>query len=172
LKEGSNGLQCRHFNMETSKHNYKLVFTILFGPMPLYQAGIASSGTVESFLSVSSVTRTRFQSAPSTNSLRKHTCFTVQKPMTKQRLQIFLYGILQPAEDVLPYVTSSLWDEWGAIVHSSHCCIVTEYGTALTNILPILFLYLNTVTVTTGTEDPSALRRWMIAGTEVSHLVA
>ena len=26
---------------------------------------------------------------------------------------------------------------------------VTEYGTALTNILPILFLYLNTVTVTT-----------------------
>jgi hypothetical protein len=50
------------------------------------EAGIASSGTVESFLSVSSVTRTRFQSAPSTNSLRKHTCFTVQKPMTKQRL--------------------------------------------------------------------------------------
>jgi hypothetical protein len=27
---------------------------------------------------------------------------------------------------------------------------VTEYGTALTNTLPILFLYLNTVTVTTG----------------------
>ena len=32
--------------------------------------------------------------------------------------------------------------------------LVTEYGTALTNILPILFLYLNTVTVTTGTFDP------------------
>ena len=30
---------------------------------------------------------------------------------------------------------------------------VTEYGTALTNILPILFLYLNTVTVTTGTFE-------------------
>ena len=29
-----------------------------------------------------------------------------------------------------------------------------EYGTALTNILPILFLYLNTVTVTTGTFEP------------------
>jgi hypothetical protein len=28
---------------------------------------------------------------------------------------------------------------------------VTEYGTALTTILPILFLYLNTVTVTAGT---------------------
>ena len=28
---------------------------------------------------------------------------------------------------------------------------VTEYGTALTNILSILFLYLNTVTVTAGT---------------------
>ena len=27
---------------------------------------------------------------------------------------------------------------------------VTEYGTALTTILPILFLYLNTVTVTAG----------------------
>ena len=31
---------------------------------------------------------------------------------------------------------------------------VTEYGTALTTILPILFLYLNTVTVTTGTVEP------------------
>jgi hypothetical protein len=31
---------------------------------------------------------------------------------------------------------------------------VTEYGTALTPILPILFLYLNTVTVTTGTFEP------------------
>ena len=31
---------------------------------------------------------------------------------------------------------------------------VTEYGTALTNILPILFLYLNTVTVTAGTLEP------------------
>ena len=28
---------------------------------------------------------------------------------------------------------------------------VTEYGTAMTTILPILFLYLNTVTVTAGT---------------------
>ena len=31
---------------------------------------------------------------------------------------------------------------------------VTEYGTALTNILAILFLYLNTVIVTAGTFDP------------------
>ena len=31
---------------------------------------------------------------------------------------------------------------------------VTEYGTALTAILPILFLYLNTVTVTAGTFEP------------------
>jgi hypothetical protein len=31
---------------------------------------------------------------------------------------------------------------------------VTEYGTALANILPILFLYLNTVTVTTGAFEP------------------
>jgi hypothetical protein len=30
---------------------------------------------------------------------------------------------------------------------------VTEYGTALTTILPILFLYLNTVTVTVGTFE-------------------
>ena len=30
---------------------------------------------------------------------------------------------------------------------------VTEYGTALTTILPILFLYLNTVTVTAGTFE-------------------
>jgi hypothetical protein len=29
-----------------------------------------------------------------------------------------------------------------------------EYGTALTTILPILFLYLNTVTVTAGTFEP------------------
>ena len=31
---------------------------------------------------------------------------------------------------------------------------VTGYGTALTTILPILFLYLNTVTVTAGTFEP------------------
>ena len=31
---------------------------------------------------------------------------------------------------------------------------VTEYGTALTTILPILFLYLNTVTVTAGSFEP------------------
>ena len=31
---------------------------------------------------------------------------------------------------------------------------VTEYGTALTTILPILFQYLNTVTVTAGTSEP------------------
>ena len=31
---------------------------------------------------------------------------------------------------------------------------VTEYGTALTTILPILFLYLNTVTVTARTFEP------------------
>ena len=30
---------------------------------------------------------------------------------------------------------------------------VTEYGTALTTILPILFLYLNTVTMTAGTFE-------------------
>jgi hypothetical protein len=31
---------------------------------------------------------------------------------------------------------------------------VIEYGTTLTTILPILFLYLNTVTVTAGTFEP------------------
>ena len=31
---------------------------------------------------------------------------------------------------------------------------VTEYGTALTTILPILFLYINTVIVTAGTFEP------------------
>ena len=31
---------------------------------------------------------------------------------------------------------------------------VTEYGTALTTIIPILFLYLNTVIVTVGTFEP------------------
>ena len=31
---------------------------------------------------------------------------------------------------------------------------VNEYGTALTTILPILFLYLNTVTVTARTFEP------------------
>ena len=31
---------------------------------------------------------------------------------------------------------------------------VTEYGTVLTTILPILFLYLNTVIVTAGTFEP------------------
>ena len=33
-------------------------------------------------------------------------------------------------------------------------CTFTEYGTVLTTILPILFLYLNTVIVTTGAFEP------------------
>ena len=31
---------------------------------------------------------------------------------------------------------------------------LTEHGTALTTILPVLFLYLNTVVVTAGTFEP------------------
>jgi hypothetical protein len=38
---------------------------------------------------------------------------------------------------------------------------VTEYGTALTTILPILFLYLNTVTVTAGTFEPHMVRLYI-----------
>ena len=40
------------------------------------------------------------------------------------------------------------------MVHDRCSTLLTEFGTALTNILPILFLYLNTVTVTTGTFEP------------------
>ena len=40
---------------------------------------------------------------------------------------------------------------WRKIVFDIY---LTEYGTALTTILPILFLYLNTVTVTAGTFEP------------------
>ena len=39
-------------------------------------------------------------------------------------------------------------------VYERNFIYVTEYGTALTTILPILFLYLNTVTVTAGTFEP------------------
>ena len=41
-------------------------------------------------------------------------------------------------------------------INNALCTIiyVTEYGTALTTILPILFLYLNTVIVTVGTFEP------------------
>ena len=42
----------------------------------------------------------------------------------------------------------------GANVNARTIIYVTEYGTALTTILPILFLYLNTVTVTAGTFEP------------------
>ena len=40
---------------------------------------------------------------------------------------------------------------WGKNIFEIY---VTEYGTALTTILLILFLYLNTVTVTAGTFEP------------------
>ena len=50
-------------------------------------------------------------------------------------------------------------DTWGGAGFSKRIEVgvsiyVTEYGTALTTILPILFLYLNTVTVTAGTFEP------------------
>jgi hypothetical protein len=40
------------------------------------------------------------------------------------------------------------------IVQEKYHLTFTEYGTALTTILPILFLYLNTVMVTAGTFEP------------------
>jgi hypothetical protein len=48
-----------------------------------------------------------------------------------------------------------------AIFRQFDCCFglfdicFTEYGTALTTVLPILFLYLNTVIVTAGTFEKS-----------------
>jgi hypothetical protein len=42
----------------------------------------------------------------------------------------------------------------GAQIWLTFDIYVTEYGTALTTILHILFLYLNTVIVTAGTFEP------------------
>jgi hypothetical protein len=39
-------------------------------------------------------------------------------------------------------------------VSSHHTFTFTEYGTVLTTILPILFLYLNTAIVTAGAFEP------------------
>ena len=40
------------------------------------------------------------------------------------------------------------------VKNEQHDIYVTEYGTVLTTVLPILFLCLNTVTVTSGTFEP------------------
>ena len=40
------------------------------------------------------------------------------------------------------------------VKNEQHDIYVTEYGTLLTTVLPILFLCLNTVTVTAGTFEP------------------
>jgi hypothetical protein len=45
---------------------------------------------------------------------------------------------------------------------------VTEYGTALTTILPILFLYLNTVIVTAGNHRPAASYWYILPHNAVS----
>ena len=46
---------------------------------------------------------------------------------------------------------------------------VTEYGTALTTILPILFLYLNTVTVTAGTFERNESGRFGALKSDSTH---
>ena len=46
---------------------------------------------------------------------------------------------------------------------------VTEYGTALTTILPILFLYLNTVTVTAGTLNRNESGRFGALKSDSTH---
>ena len=54
-------------------------------------------------------------------------------------MYIYLYGDL------------CMYDMWRKNIFDIY---VTEYGTALTTILPILFLYLNSVIVTAGTFEP------------------
>jgi hypothetical protein len=46
------------------------------------------------------------------------------------------------------YIAAHVWK-----IYDFKIEVVPEYGTALTTILPILFLYLNTVTVTAGTFE-------------------
>ena len=46
---------------------------------------------------------------------------------------------------------------------------VTEYGTALTTILPILFLYLNTVIVTAGTFERNESGRFGSLKSDSTH---
>ena len=56
------------------------------------------------------------------------------------------------------YISERYWRRYTevkeSVGESDFEIYVTEYGTALTTILPILFLYLNTVTVTAGTFEP------------------
>ena len=46
---------------------------------------------------------------------------------------------------------------------------VTEYGTALTTILPILFMYLNTVMVTAGTFERNESGRFGSLKSDSTH---
>jgi hypothetical protein len=56
------------------------------------------------------------------------------------------------------YISERYWRRYTevkeSVGESDFEIYVTEYGTALTTILPILFLYLNTVIVTAGTFEP------------------
>jgi hypothetical protein len=60
-------------------------------------------------------------------------------------MNVILYGDIDSNEDIF------FINVWRKNIFDIY---VTEYGTALTTILPILFLYLNTVIVTAGTFEP------------------
>jgi hypothetical protein len=69
--------------------------------------------------------------------------------IAKIYLQLYQNGI--PTLPEVQNVKNFFVNVWRKIIFDLY---VTEYGTALTTILPILFLYLNTVTVTAGTFEP------------------
>jgi hypothetical protein len=52
------------------------------------------------------------------------------------------------------YFDKILVSEYKLFKRSNKANLFIEYGNALTTILPILFLYLNTVTMTAGTFEP------------------
>jgi uncharacterized membrane protein SpoIIM required for sporulation len=60
-------------------------------------------------------------------------------------MNVILYGDIDSNEDIF------FINVWRKNIFDIY---VTEYGTALTTILPILFLYLNSVIVTAVTFEP------------------
>ena len=163
-------LSRRYFILIEFMHGYLCLYRLIFGvwvvfalkwelvTMHLRQKTFSKS---ESWLKMSRYGLFIFQYPPNIETSDKHILtklmFWKETPIHWQTKIMFWQWILV----ILAYKNSVItintcyYENWNWMWRKNIFDIyVTEYGTALTTILPILFLYLNTVIVTAGTFEP------------------
>ena len=94
-----------------------------------------------------------YESAPTNDYKSDICCFSEAHTTPRSKNKDFESGLCSLVMYSKQLCTTNV-NCWSVVCKNIFDIYVTEYGTTLTTILPILFLYLNTVTVTAGTFEP------------------